>query len=87
MFLCAGEPCGRGKFPGLRIMAIAGGQKFLKPGVWAVGDWDELKYGNDDGKGGSIWDDAWFVYLFGCNAYWYNDYENFDYYVRACLVF
>ena len=73
------------------LFLAAGGRSGISSGgggsTSELTNWDELKYGHDDCKGGSIWDDAWFVYLFGCNAYWYNDYENFDYYVRAYLVF
>ena len=42
---------------GMRQQILAGSV----PGIQTTGldDGEELKYGNDDGKSGSMWDNAW----------------------------
>ena len=42
---------------GMRQQIMAGSVIGIQ--TTGLGDGEELKYGNDDNKSGSIWDDAW----------------------------
>ena len=42
---------------GMRQQILAGSVTGIQ--TTGLGDGEELKYGNDDNKSGSIWDDAW----------------------------
>ena len=50
--------------PTMTVVEVGMKQQLLAGSVTGIqttglGDGEELKYGNDDGKSGSIWDDAW----------------------------
>ncbi|MDY6240780.1 MAG: hypothetical protein SPL67_01495 [Prevotella sp.] len=50
--------------PTMTVVEVAIRQQILAGSVTGIqttglGDGEELKYGNDDNKSGSIWDDAW----------------------------
>ena len=50
--------------PTMTVVEVGMRQQLLADSVTGIqttglGDGEELKYGNDDNKSGSIWDDAW----------------------------
>ena len=50
--------------PTMTVVEVAIRQQILAGSVTGIqttglGDGEDLKYGNDDNKSGSIWDDAW----------------------------